>query len=69
MREFFTALWIAVISVTYSFASDISALEPSIIEHASKHQDTAYEYFLQQIESGATPEEQAVYLYGMGSVN
>jgi len=69
MREFFTAFWIVMLSVTASFASDISALELSIIEYAVKHQDTAYEYFLLQIESGATPEEQAVYLYGMGRVN
>lgn len=60
---------IALFFVTPSFANDISALEQSVVEYAAQHPDTAYEFFLEQIEAGATPEEQAVYLYGMGRVN
>lgn len=43
-----------------------SEFEKKIIARAEANPATAPEYFLQQIEVGASPEEQAVYLYGMG---
>lgn len=44
-------------------------LEETVVRRAQKDPITAYEYFLEQIEAGATPEEQAIYLYGMGVAN
>ena len=43
-----------------------SKLEQAVMQRAKADPVGAPEYFLQRIESGATPEEQAVYLYGMG---
>jgi len=69
VRELFLFAALALFTVKPLFANELSALEQHIIEYAAMHPDTAYEYFIKQIESGATPEEQAIYLYGMGLVN
>lgn len=43
-----------------------SALERRVVERAYSEPATAPEYFMHQIESGATVYEQAVYMYGTG---
>jgi hypothetical protein len=50
-------------------AGETESLEQAVIEHAEGKPDTAYDYFLEKIEGGASVEEQAVYLYGMGLAN
>lgn len=57
----FTILWTSL-----SYAEDITSFEKSVKLRAESEPDTAYDYFLEKIEDGATTEEQAVYLYGMG---
>lgn len=47
-------------------AGDIQALEKAVIERAESDPETAEDYFISRIEAGATYEEQAVYVYGMG---
>ncbi|MCB9990666.1 MAG: hypothetical protein H6867_04725 [Rhodospirillales bacterium] len=47
-------------------AGEIESLEQKVIERAESEPDTSYEYFMEKIEAGASIEEQAVYLYGMG---
>ena len=47
-------------------AGNIQALEKIVIERAEQDPVTAGEYFISQIETGATVEKQAVYLYCMG---
>ncbi len=46
-----------------------TAFERSVVQRANQDPATAPEYFMQQIESGASTEEQAVYLYGIGLAN
>lgn len=41
-------------------------LEREVIAFAKTHPDQAYEHFMGRIEGGASVEEQALYLYGMG---
>lgn len=43
-----------------------SAFERKVIERAYSEPATAPEYFMHQIENGATVYEQAVYMYGTG---
>lgn len=69
MRKVLPIILLCLFFITPSFANDISNLEARVVKRAQSDPDTAYEYFLEQIEAGATPEEQAVYLYGMGLVN
>jgi hypothetical protein len=69
MHRVFALLFLLAFVTSPLFASDISSLENAVMKHATTNPDTAYEYFLKQIEAGATPEQQAVYLYGMGLVN
>lgn len=49
-----------------SHSLSLSDLESAVIIRAQNNPSSAYEYFLEQIEAGAAPAEQAVYLYGMG---
>ncbi len=44
----------------------IEELEKLVVKRAQEKPETAENYFIEQIESGATYEEQAVYVYGMG---
>ncbi len=69
MRKILIHFLLFLIFTTPSFANDISSLERSVIERSNNNPDTAYEYFLEKIEVRANPEEQAVYLYGMGLIN
>lgn len=65
-RLLFVLVWLAVFP---AFAEEIESLEQAVIERAESEPDTAYDYFLEKIEGGATVEEQAVYLYGMGIIH
>lgn len=47
-------------------AGDLEALEKAVIERAESDPETAEDYFISRIEAGATYEEQAVYVYGIG---
>lgn len=47
-------------------AQDLSSLETGVIQYANRFPDSAYDHFMEKIESGATTPEQAVYLYGVG---
>lgn len=60
-----TFLFMALCSVS-SYAWDMTDFEKSVKLRAENEPGTAYDYFLEKIEGGATVEEQAVYLYGMG---
>lgn len=63
----FIILPLAILALTGPlYAGDLQSLEQSIIERAEQDPETAPDYFMEQIESGATPEEQAAYMYGMG---
>lgn len=57
---------ICVLAANASCGYEASQLEQAVEIRAKQNPKTAPEYFLQQIESGANSEEQAVYLYGMG---
>ncbi len=46
-----------------------AAFERSVAQRANQDPATAPEYFMQQIESGASVNEQAVYMYGIGLAN
>jgi hypothetical protein len=43
-----------------------SPLESNVIARARLDPQTAPEYFMRRIEAGATPAEQAIYMYGSG---
>ncbi len=66
MRKSILLVCLFLFSITPSYSESLSGLETAVIKHAQDNPDTAYEYFLEKIEAGATPAEQAVYLYGMG---
>ena len=69
MRRILYLLPTLILCVSCSLAREIPPLERSVVHHAEQNPDTAYEYFLERIEDGASPENQAVYLYGMGRTN
>ena len=50
-------------------AGDLQTLEKEVTAFAEEHPDQAYEKFMSGIESGASTEEQAIYLYGIGLAN
>ena len=67
MIRLFAVLMIMICSP--SAASDLVSLEKEVVVFAQEHPDQAYETFMTGIESGASTEEQAIYLYGIGLAN
>lgn len=59
-------LTLTVLLVAGCTKEAINPLEKSAIARAESEPASADEYFLKQIEAGATVEEQGIYLYGMG---
>ena len=59
-----SATLIALVLITSCTAA--SPLESSVIARARLDPQTAPEYFMSRIEAGATPAEQAIYMYGTG---
>ncbi len=43
----------------------LSNLEKETVQRALNEPETAYDYFMRKIEDNATPDEQAVYMYGI----
>lgn len=66
MKRFLLIFLSAALFTVTACAEGTTKFEKSVIERAESEPKTAYNYFLGKIESGATVEEQAVYLYGMG---
>jgi len=66
MRKAILLTCLFLLPITPSYSEDLSDLESAVIIRAQNNPSSAYEYFLEQIEAGATSAEQAVYLYGMG---
>lgn len=52
-----------------AMAGDLQTLEKEVVAFAEDHPDQAYEKFMTGIEGGASTEEQAIYLYGIGLAN
>jgi hypothetical protein len=66
MRKSILLICFFLLPITPSYSESLCDLESAVIIRAQNNPSSAYEYFLEQIEDGATPAEQAVYLYGMG---
>lgn len=66
MKRFVLIFLFAAFSAVTACAEETTEFEQSVIARAESEPDAAYDYFLGKIEGGATVEEQAVYLYGMG---
>lgn len=66
MRKATLLICLFLLPITPSYSESLSGLESAVIIRAQSNPASTYEYFLEQIEAGATPTEQAVYLYGMG---
>ena len=66
MRKAILLTCLFLLPITPSYSEGLSDLESAVIIRAQNNPSSAYEYFLEQIETGATSAEQAVYLYGMG---
>jgi len=66
MRKILLSLLFLLFVAVSSYGRDISDIEKAAIQRAENDPATAYEYFLEQIETGASIEKQAIYLYGMG---
>jgi len=66
MRNAILLAGLFLLPITPSYGESLSDLESAVIIRAQNNPSSAYKYFLEQIEAGATPAEQAVYLYGMG---
>ncbi len=69
MHKILMPFLLLAISVTSSCSSNISNLEEIVIQRVESDSTTAIEHFLQQIEDGASVEEQAIYMYGIGFAN
>lgn len=67
MIRILTAIFIMICSP--AMAGDLQTLEKEVTAFAEEHPDQAYEKFMTGIESGASTEEQAIYLYGIGLAN
>jgi hypothetical protein len=67
MIRILAAIFIMICSP--AMAGDLQTLEKEVTAFAEEHPDQAYEKFMTEIESGASTEEQAVYLYGIGLAN
>jgi len=66
MRKAILLICLFLFPITPSYSESLSDLEHAVSKRAEDNPASAYEYFLEQIETSADPEEQAVYLYGMG---
>lgn len=54
------------LALLLSSCSAHTAFERQVVERAYADPASAEEYFLRQIEKGATCDQQSVYMYGMG---
>ena len=66
MNKFPGIFLLAFITATTACGGESANLEQSVQERTESKPETAPDYFLEQIEAGATVEEQAIYLYGIG---
>lgn len=66
MNKFLMILLLAIIPTVVACGDEASNFEKSVRIRAENEPSTAYDYFLEKIENGASIEQQAIYLYGMG---
>lgn len=60
---------ILILMCSPAMAGDLQTLEKEVVAFAEEHPDQAYKKFMTGIEGGASTEEQAIYLYGIGLAN